>query len=66
MFRTALIQHLRDMEYTTFTPLLQGVYKQFLSVIQSIQTQNNIMNDLLDSLQYVNIIFSFIFKNSVC
>lgn len=54
--RTALIQHLKDMEYTTFMPLLQGVYKQFMTLIESIQIQNNIMNDLLESLQYANII----------
>ncbi|EKM82490.1 hypothetical protein AGABI1DRAFT_117956 [Agaricus bisporus var. burnettii JB137-S8] len=52
--KTALIQHLKDMEYTTFMPLLQGVYKQFMMLIESIQIQNNIMNDLLESLQIPN------------
>ncbi|KAF9447663.1 Vps54-domain-containing protein [Macrolepiota fuliginosa MF-IS2] len=49
--RTNLIQHLKSMQHTEFMPILQRVYQHFLALIEGIQTQNNVINDLLESIQ---------------
>lgn len=51
--RVALVQHLKEMEHPKFILTLQGLYKQLLALIEGVQTQNRIINDLLESIQFV-------------
>lgn len=50
----ALVQHLKDMEHPKFMLILQGLYKQLLALIEGVQTQNHIINYLLESIQFVS------------
>lgn len=47
------MQHLKEMEHPKFILTLQGLYKQLLALIEGVQTQNRIINDLLESIQFV-------------
>jgi vacuolar protein sorting-associated protein 54 len=56
-FRTALVQHFKDMEHSEFMPVLQKVYKRFLALVEGVHSQNGLINHLLESIQCAHNLF---------